>query len=262
MKRSEELLGLSVISIEDGKELGTVSDLVINADNGLVQYLVVDNGLRYLGIKVLPFRLVEGVGEDAVTIQNSSCIVDLGDEPEINGLLEKNVRVKGTRVMTRKGKMIGIVSEILVDEDSEGRIDACEMTSLNDTGSKEIIPADEIITFGKDVLIINASSETSGSPESVSNSQNASPDSASTETAEATAETLPEEKAGTQEQSEAAKLFEERQRKYLLGRKISKRLETETGEAIAEEGDVITEELMDKAKAAGKFSELSMNTRD
>jgi len=258
MKRSEELLRLSVISIEDGKELGTVSDLVINADNGLVQYLVVDNGLRYLGIKVLPFRLVEGVGEDAVTIQNSSCIIDLGDEPEINGLLEKNVRVKGTRVMTRKGKMIGMVSEILVDEDNEGRIDACEMTSLNDTGSKEIIPSDKIITFGKDVLIINELSGSSGSPENSSNTQNTSPDSVSAETAK----TLSAEETGAQEQSEAAKLFEERQRKYLSGRKVSKRIETETGEAIAEEGDIITEELMDKAKAAGKFSELSMNTRD
>ncbi|WP_418792041.1 PRC-barrel domain-containing protein [Phosphitispora sp. TUW77] len=261
MKRSEELLGLSVISIEDGKELGTVSDLIINPDNGLVQYLVVDNGLRYLGIKVLPFRLIEGVGEDAVTIQNSSCIVDLGDEPEIDGLLEKNVRVKGTKVLTRKGKLIGTVSEILVDEDGEGRIDSCEMTPLDDTGSKEIIPSEKIITFGKDVLIIDQLSEASGSLQHVSGIA-AEPEVTPVKNAEETnVETLPAQKVDTMEQSEAGKLFEERQRKYLLGRKVSKRIESETGETIAEEGDVITEELMDKAKTAGKFSELSMNTR-
>ncbi len=260
MKRSEELLGLSVISIEDGKELGTVSDLVINAGNGLVQYLVVDNGLRYLGIKVLPFRLVEGVGEDAVTVQNSSCIVDLGDEPEIHALLEQNVRVKGTRVMTRKGKMIGTVSEIIVDEDNEGRIEACEMTPLDDTESKQLIPSDKVITFGKDVLIVNESLESSG--ENTSGQVKDSVDGTPPEASEMPASEMKDaEKAEAQQQSEAAKLFEERQRKYLVGRKVSKRIETETGEVVAEEGDVITEELLDKAKAAGKFSELSMNTR-
>ncbi len=260
MKRSEELLGLSIISIEDGKEVGSVSDLVINPAKGTVEYLLVDNGLRHLGVKILPFKLVEGVGEYAVTIQNSSSVTDLASESDVTGLLEQNVRVKGTKVLTKKGKLIGTVSEFLVDDNNEGKIAGCELAPADASGNKGIIPADQIITFGKDVLVVNEGAEGSLT-DSVEGSSSATavkpPEKKLTSPKDDTEKKTP----GQQEPSEAARLFEERQREYLLGRKVSKRIETDSGEVIAEEGDLITEELLDKAKTAGKFAELSMNSK-
>lgn len=323
MKRSEELLGLSVISIEDGKEIGRVSDFVINSAKGMVEFLIIDNGYRYMGIKILPFKMVEGVGEYAVTILSSTSITDLSDEPEVNGLLEKNVRVKGTKVLTRKGKLIGSVSEFLIDDGGEGKISGCEVAPTNNTGQSGIIPADQIVTFGKDVVVVHEDAmptppsspdtpappdtpvppntpDSSGIPDTSSrpsspgsktspttksvpstptasdlpsvtpaktNIPSASSGSPEQQEAEEQPETVSQEEdkttesADKQEPSQAAKLFEERQRKYLLGRKAGKSIETESGEVVAEEGDIITNELLDKAKAAGKFTELSMNTR-
>ncbi|PKM47211.1 MAG: photosystem reaction center subunit H [Firmicutes bacterium HGW-Firmicutes-8] len=259
MKRSEELLGLSVISIEDGKEVGCVSDLVINAAKGCVEFLVVDNGPKYMGVKILPFKLIEGVGEYAITIQSSSSITDITDQPEINDLLEKNVRIKGTKVLTKKGRLMGTVSEFLIDDDSEGKIAGCELTPAGESEKPGVIPSEQIVTFGKDVLIINAEAAAilvdsltsiSGQIEAKSKDEPTSP-----------VKGKKQETSGEQEPSEAARLFEERQRKFLIGRKVSKRIETESGEVIAEEGELITEELLDKAKEAGKFMELSMNTK-
>ncbi len=259
MKKSEELLGLSVISIEDGKEVGRIGDLVINSAKGSVEFLIVDHGPKYLGIKILPFQLVEGVGENAVTIQSSSSITNLADQPEISGLLEKDVRVKGTKVLTKKGKVIGTVAEFFIDEDNQGVITGCEVTPAGEADQTGIVPADQIITFGKDVLVINegAAFVTADSLASSARATAVKPLARAVSPAED--ETQAEE-AGT-EPSEAARLFEERQRQYLLGRTVGKRLETENGEIIAEEGDLITEELLDKVKAAGKFTELSMNTK-
>lgn len=248
MKRSEELLGLTVISIEDGKEMGRVSDYVINPEKGLVEYLIIDEGVKYIGIKVLPFRLVEGVGEYAVTIQNSTSVTALSDQAEIKSLLEKDVRVKGTKVLTRKGMLIGTVSEFLVDDEAGGKIAGCELSPVDNT-AKGIIPSEQIVTFGKDILVVNAGID----------SMSAQPVAVQEQTV--TEETNMTEKSNKEEPSEAAKMFEQRQRKYLIGRKVSKRIETDNGELIAEEGQVITEELLDKAKEAGKFSELSMNTK-
>lgn len=269
MKRSEELLGLSVISIEDGKENGCVSDYVINPSKGMVEYLIIDNGYRYMGIKLLPFKMVEGVGEYAVTILSSSTITDLSDEPDANELLEKNVRIKNTKVLTKKGKLIGNVSEFIVNEDEEGKISACEVV-LPNGGSGGLISCDMIITFGKDVLVVSEDAEPAPTAPDYMNpdgSNPPAPPSGSTETStEPVKEVIKqveksEAAAETQEPSQAARLFEERQRQYLLGRKAGKRIETETGEVVIEEGETITEELMDKAKASGKFAELSMNTR-
>lgn len=277
MKRSEELLGLSVISIEDGKENGCVSDYVINPAKGMVEYLIIDNGYRYMGIKVLPFKMVEGVGEYAVTILSSSSITDLSDESEVNELLEKDVRVKGTKVLTKKGKLIGNVNEFIIDDDDEGKISACEVVQP-DGGKGGFISADLIVTFGKDVLVVSENAEPAPpAPDNTRPGQPSSPAAipAPTESAVPEKSVVASEESVTepvksedgnataekQEPSQAAKLFEERQRQYLLGRKASKRIETETGEVVAEEGETITEELLDKAREAGKFTELSMNTK-
>jgi uncharacterized protein YrrD len=275
MKRSEELLGLSVISIEDGKENGCVSDYVINPSKGMIEYLIIDNGFRYMGIKILPFKMVEGVGAYAVTILSSSSITDLSDEPDVNELLEKNVRIKNTKVLTKKGKLIGNVSEFIINDDDEGKISACEVV-LPNGGSAGLISSDMIVTFGKDVLVVSEDAEPVPPEPGPSSPEGSKPPAAPTgpailqPTAVASTEPVTEviqqvetkdAAAEKQEASQAAKLFEERQRQYLLGRKANKRIETETGELVIEEGETITEELMDKAKAAGKFAELSMNNK-
>lgn len=312
MKRSAELLGLSVISIEDGKELGRVSDLIINPSKGIIQYFIIDNGLKYLGFKILPFQLVEGVGEYAVTVQSSSAVSDMSEEPEINGLLEKDVRVKGTKILTKKGKLVGTVADFVVDEEDGGKIHSCLMEPVAQKGVTVPVTSDNIITFGKDVLVIGTEPELTGpgggngndvagaaqsvpavnkpavqeeepkqeiskqaeqpeaevkpvvsqEPAAAPVAEQAAPDQPKAEQPKAEptkAEEKPEQQK--QEKSEAARLFEQRQRQYLMGRKVSKRIESDKGEVIAEEGQVITNELIDKAKAAGKFSELSMNTR-
>jgi hypothetical protein len=55
------------------------------------------------------------------------------------------------------------------------------------------------------------------------------------------------------------KKFEDKQRKYLLGKKANRRIETDNGVVIVEQGGEITEEVIQKAKLAGKFVELSMS---
>lgn len=286
MKKSEELLGLSVISIEDGKEIGRVSDLIINPSKGIVEYLIIDNGLKYLGFKVLPFKQVEGVGEYAVTVQSSSAVIDMSDEPGINELLEKDVRIKGTKVLTRKGQLVGTVNEFLVDEDEDGKISGCKIKLVNNENTISTVDSEQIITFGKDVLVIN---EIPGNGQPDGPDENKTANTSLTEQKQNNEEinmqqtvttqqvtnippqqsnnqenvqgTKPQAEEAKQEVSEAAKLFEQRQRQYLVGRKVSKRIENDKGEIIAEEGQVITNELIDKVKANGKFAELSMNTK-
>ena len=288
MKRSEELLELSIISIEDGKEVGIVRDLIVNPAERAVECLVVDNGARYQDVKILPFSLVEGVGEYAVTIQSADAITDMSEHPEVQVLLEQNVFIKGTKVATKKGRLIGSVKEYYVDEDNKGRIAACELVPASSGKNTRLIKAEYVITFGKDILVVDENVEEglfddiSGRVDPGESGQvpvTAPPVSAVT-TPEEPAEPVKEEVKLTEiteppvapekppvveekkpDVSDAARLFEERQRQYLLGRKLSKRIVTDEGDVLGEEGEVVTAEMIDKAKAAGKYTELSMNTR-
>lgn len=278
MKKSEELLGLSIISIEDGKEVGIVRDLIVNPGDRAVECLVVDDGSRYREVKILPFSMVEGVGEYAVTIQSADAISDMSEHPEVQKLLEQNVHIKGTKVATKRGRLIGSVQEYYVDEDSKGKIDACELVPAG-AGDKntKIIKAEYVITFGKDILVVDENVEegfkggqagmsTQTAPQAPQASYDA-PQMAPQVPVQEETPAAPQatEQAPTEEKkpdvSDAARLFEERQRQYLIGRKLSKRIMMDNGEVLGEEGDVVTAELIDKAKAAGKYTELSMNTR-
>jgi uncharacterized protein YrrD len=68
------------------------------------------------------------------------------------------------------------------------------------------------------------------------------------------------EDSGSEEGKESlSEIFERRQIKYMLGKKVSKDVVTEEGRIIISQGDTITDDVIKKAKAAGKFLELSMN---
>ena len=60
-------------------------------------------------------------------------------------------------------------------------------------------------------------------------------------------------------ESAADKATEERHRRFLLGKKAARDIKTDSGVLIVQAGGDITEEVLQKAKLANKFIELSMN---
>lgn len=279
MKKSAELLGLSVFSIEEGKEAGTIIDLIINPGKGTVEYLIVSNGTRYIGLKVIPFKNIEGVGEHAVTINNTSLVIDFKDAPDINDLLEKDVQIKGTKVITQKGKIIGSVKEYVVDDENDGKIHGCILDPINST-KPGIIPAENVVTFGKDVLVVQHNVE-DGILDSLPNVQidNNEPPHKNEFVAEVavTKETVitkpveripantpgvtPAEVTPGVINEEPVKLFEDKQRQYLVGKKTNKTIVSDDGETIIKEGTILTQDLVDKVTKAGKLLDLIMNTK-
>ena len=158
MKKSADILRLPVISISEGKQVGTVKDLVIDASQGAVVALVVDDGSWYLGAKVLPFNAITGLGESAVTVEGTSNLIPVSTLPRIEQLMAAGVKVIGTRTLTRAGQMGGKVVEISIDE--TGRINTCEVEES--IGERILIPVQQIVTFGKDVLIISEAVDPTG----------------------------------------------------------------------------------------------------
>lgn len=254
MKKSVEILGLPVIAITDGKEIGKVIDLVVNPKEGLVEYLVLETGVRYSGTKIICVKDVECFGEDAITTEVESSVVEMKDVAHLNELLEKDIRLKGTKVLTKKGKIIGKVTEFHIDEEEIGKISGLELASVNDNEGVQVITAQSVLTFGKDAIIIkeqNAVENNSGSGSSVPVQSEIGQD--DTESADSAAPSAQPAK------NDQALTFEERQRQFLLGRKVSKTIVADTGEVIVKEGTEITKELIEKVIAANKYADLLMN---
>ncbi|MCX7711351.1 MAG: PRC-barrel domain-containing protein [Clostridia bacterium] len=154
MKKTQEILGLPIISISDGMEVGRVKSIIINADKGAIDYIVVDSGIQILSARVIPTERILGIGEYALTIENDGSINDISKIPAAINLLQENIQVKGTKVLTKKGRLIGEIGDFFVDEDECCRITGLEYIADITQKRVRVIPRESVITFGKNLLVV------------------------------------------------------------------------------------------------------------
>ncbi|EGW36141.1 PRC-barrel domain-containing protein [Desulfosporosinus sp. OT] len=154
MKPTREIIGLRIISISDGIQVGVVKDLVLNPQGKTLDFIIIDQPTDYLGAKVIAFKDVLGLGEFAITIPHPGVIQDVAQNIEAQNLLKQDTRVLGTQVLTKKGQLIGEVKEVLIDEET-GLIAACLFESDDETHE---VGAEQIITLGKELLIVEGAS--------------------------------------------------------------------------------------------------------
>ena len=155
MKKSVEILGLPIISITEGRELGVSKSLLIDAKNGVVAAVTIDDDDWYRGVKLIPYEAIIAIGEDAVTITHSENILNLEEAGDYERLLVENIRVIGTKAITKTGCIRGKVTEVFVGDG--GRIVKCEITTPD--GNISEVTAEQISIFGKQVTVIDVDDE-------------------------------------------------------------------------------------------------------
>ena len=155
MKKSVEILGLPIISITEGRELGVSKSLLIDAKNGVVAAITIDDEDWYRGVKLIPYEAIIAIGEDAVTITHSENILNLEEAGDYERLLVENIRVIGTKAITKTGRIQGKVTEVFIGDG--GKIEKCEVTTPDGTVNE--INSEQISIFGKQVTVIDVGEE-------------------------------------------------------------------------------------------------------
>ena len=300
MKKSVDILGLPVISITEGRELGMSKTLLIDAPNRVVAAVTIEDEDWYRGVKLIPYDNVIAVGDDAVTVNHSENILTLDAAGDFETLLDDNIRVIGTKAITRTGVIQGTITEIFIGKD--GSIEKCEITAPE--GSTSEVTADQVSIFGKEVTVISpegdagkksdaadapaasavttSAEEPAAEPatepaaeESAASAETPAEDTATAAepSAEPTIEELavedapaetPAAEAAAEEPAEdknADRVNEDRHRRFLLGKKATRTIKMDNGVVIVEAGADITEEVLQKAKLGNKFIELSMSAQ-
>ncbi|WP_314047544.1 PRC-barrel domain-containing protein [Selenomonas noxia] len=300
MKKSVDILGLPVISITEGRELGMSKTLLIDAPNRVVAAITIEDEDWYRGVKLIPYDNVIAVGDDAVTVNHSENILTLDAAGDFETLLDDNIRVIGTKAITRTGVIQGTITEIFIGKD--GSIEKCEITAPE--GSTSEVTADQVSIFGKEVTVISpegdagkksdaadapaasavttsaeepaaepatepaaeepaASAETPAEDTAAAVEPSAEPTIEELAVEDAPAETPAAEAAAEEpaEDKNADRVNEDRHRRFLLGKKATRTIKMDNGVVIVEAGADITEEVLQKAKLGNKFIELSMSAQ-
>lgn len=310
MKKSVEIIGLPVISITEGRELGMSKSLLIDAPNGSVAAITIEDEDWYRGVKLLPYSSVIAIGEDAVTITNSENILTLEDAGDYEAMMDANIKIIGTKAITKSGTIQGKVVEIYIGDN--GKIEKCEIEGRD--GSLSEIVAEQISIFGKQVTVIDSDFEKK--TEIIAPVETPAVAAPKTEAPKAEIKEAPKAEAPKAEVKEAPKAeapkvevkeapkteapkveikeapkaeapkpqvkeapkteapktvdaaaqmadkaTEERHRRFLLGKTVTKDIVSATGVVLAKTGDVVTEEILQKVKMANMFIDLSMNVK-
>lgn len=250
MKRSAQMVGLPIISISDGVQIGTVKTLVINPEKGSIDFLTMEQEDVQFSLKAIPFKKVVGIGEFAVTVDDHSAVIDLAEIPIANQLVNKQIRIKNTKAMTRKGQLLGEVTEFFVDEET-GEIVGVELTTSE---RQAVLPAEVVLTYGKDILIVNENAPSMLVEEADLLEQNDSLDEVLA-TTKKTAEPL-----ATKEQ-DALQALREKQIEILQGKRVIKDILDGNGNVLIAAGTVLTVDDIVKAQEAGPsvIIDVSMN---
>ncbi|QPC47062.1 PRC-barrel domain-containing protein [Mangrovibacillus cuniculi] len=236
MKKSSEVKNLPIISLNSGDQLGVVKTLVVNPEKGYVDFLTIENEEWQTSVKAIPFKKIIGIGEFAVTIENEHSVIDLNEIPIANNLVNKNIRISDTRVMTRKGQLVGSVLEYGLNEDT-GEIMGLELK----VGSEQVImPSSSVMTYGKDLLIVQEDALESTRKNWMENAN----------------EVLEQE-------VDSLSSLKEKQAELLVGKEVTKDIKGINGEVVVESGTILTLEDVKQAQAEGTsvFVELGMNVR-
>ena len=315
MKKSVEIIGLPVISITEGRELGMSKSLLIDAPNGSVAAITIEDEDWYRGVKLLPYSSVIAIGEDAVTITNSENILTLEDAGDYEAMMDANIKIIGTKAITKSGTIQGKVVEIYIGDN--GKIEKCEIEGHD--GSLSEIVSEQISIFGKQVTVIDSDFEKK--TEIIAPVETPAVAAPKTEVPKAEIKEAPKAEAPKVEVKEAPKAeapkvevkeapkaetpkvevkeapktetpkaeapkpqvkespktetpktvdvaaqmadkaTEERHRRFLLGKTVTKDIVSATGVVLAKTGDVVTEEILQKVKMANMFIDLSMNVK-
>lgn len=343
MKKSLEILGLPVISITEGRELGMSKSLLIDAKNGTVAAITIEDEDWYRGVKLLPYSSVIAIGSDAVTVTGSDKILTLEDAGDYESMLDANIKIIGTKAITMSGTIQGKVSEIFIGEN--GKIEKCEIEAAD--GSLSEITAEQVSIFGKQVTVIEAESEKKTEllnrirqdeankpapqitpepeivapapepvavpePEIVEEPAVPEPEPVietapepvveeiavpepeievpvAAETEAEVAEEIPETEAVVEEpvveitpepaeeavveaapepvaeepvkENKKSDPITDRHRRFLLGKTATRQIVSENGVVVVEQGETVTEAILQKASMTNKFIELSMNVQ-
>ncbi|MDO6656030.1 PRC-barrel domain-containing protein [Anaerobacillus sp. 1_MG-2023] len=265
MKKSNQVVGLPIISIQSGSEIGHVKSLVINAADKSIDFLTVDHPDWDVSVKAVPFRKVIGVGEYAVMIEEEKAIFDLSEIPIANELVKKKISIIGTKIIDRGGQFHGEVSEFFLD-DHTGRILGLQFKNKD---AEHFLSTEHIITLGKDLLIvaIDAFKHVAENPEAFLGEE----DSQSIEVADVNQSTEEAKVPESEQLSNYAQPsvdedsdFKEKQIELLEGKTLLKDIYGSDGKLLFEQGIILSREQIVTAQdtGVGVVVEMSMHVSE
>ena len=142
-----------VMSITEGIELGTVSDIIIDGENKkVIAFGITKDKLFYKALRVIPFEKISSINEDNILVMSSKDIISYKDfNLDLEKILQDRINILNT-ICLSGGKKCGTVTEYTIDE--QGNILNCKIIY------EKTVNVQDINIFAKDYTIMKNTDNT------------------------------------------------------------------------------------------------------
>ncbi|AWB45673.1 photosystem reaction center subunit H [Paenibacillus sp. CAA11] len=158
----QEMLGLSVFDVEDGKEIGKVLDFMISEDWKILGVILEGKSIFSPHYKAVLWEDISAYGEDAVMIRNQQAVRKMEAENIQTTFALGDGKVKELSVLTSDGVMIGHVSDVYFDHELGNTITGLEISDgfISDlVEGRRWLPFTPEITKGENAIMVPPLSE-------------------------------------------------------------------------------------------------------
>lgn len=156
MRSAHELIGLPVLTVESGKQVGEVKDLLIDPTWN-ISGIVLEAKSWFSSLRYVSWEGIVAAGEDAITIPNESVICEFGQKNECHAFLDGSDKIKGLPVVTVGGHELGMVEDVYLDQNWGKQIVGFELSEGFISDLKEgrkWLPMSDSTTKGEDAIIV------------------------------------------------------------------------------------------------------------
>lgn len=158
----QEMIGLAVFDVEDGKQVGKIQDFIVNDDWEIEGIELENKGLFTNHVKIVQWQDIVAYGEDAVMIRNQQAVRKTGaDDIKYTYLLGRS-KLKEMSVLTEEGLLLGRVSDVYFDQELGNTIIGIEITDgfVSDLiEGRKWLPCTSNMSIGESAIMVPSLSE-------------------------------------------------------------------------------------------------------
>jgi uncharacterized protein YrrD len=158
----QEMIGLAVFDVEDGKQVGKIQDFIVNDDWKIEGIELENKGLFTSHVKIVQWQDIVAYGEDAVMIRNQQAVRKTGADDIKHTYLLGQSKLKEMSVLTEEGLLLGRVSDVYFDQELGNTIVGIEITDgfVSDLiEGRKWLPCTSDMSIGESAIMVPLLSE-------------------------------------------------------------------------------------------------------
>jgi len=158
----QEMIGISVYDVEEGKEIGKVCDFILDAHWTIVSFELERKALFSKMVNTIDWSDIVAYGEDAVMIRNQQAVRKTkADNIHLTYSLGKK-KLKDLPVITEDGLTLGRISDVYINQEVGNTIVGLEISDGFVTDiieGRKWLPCTSDMVVGEDAVIVPPMSE-------------------------------------------------------------------------------------------------------